>query len=173
GIWSRAFDTSLAAQLPTGRILYTTQVKLSAYPASTIYNKAAVIMGFYEGMKMMVTTTGQVIVAGQRGTPTANAWYGPRTVAGAVPLNRWVTLAVGTDQATGEFYAWIDGLPQRLYSATTVAGTKIRVATSQFGLGADLTDGQKFEGQIGEAKVWNNFIYGPGLTVGLDPTIEK
>jgi hypothetical protein len=173
GIWSRAFDTSLAAQLPTGRILYTTQVKLSAYPASTIYNKAAVIMGFYEGMKMMVTTTGQVIVAGQRGTPTANTWYGPRTVAGAVPLNRWVTLAVGTDQATGEFYAWIDGLPQRLYSATTVAGTKIRVATSQFGLGADLTDGQKFEGQIGEVKVWNNFIYGPGLTVGLDPTIEK
>lgn len=173
GIWSRAFDTSLVAKLPSGRILYTTQVRLSAYPASTIYNKVAVVMGFYEGMKMGVSTTGQLIIAGQRGTPGANTWYGPRSVARAVPLGRWVTLAVGTDQATGEFYAWIDGIPQRLYSATAVAGTKIRVATSKFGLGADLTDGQKFEGQIGEVKVWNNFIYGPGLTVGLDPTIAN
>lgn len=173
GIWSRAFDTSLVAKLPSGRVLYTTQVKLSAYPASTIYNKVAVVMGFYEGMKMAISTTGQLMVAGQRGTPGANTWYGPRSVARAVPLGRWVTLAVGTDQATGEFYAWIDGIPQRLYSATAVAGTKIRVATSKFGLGADLTDGQKFEGQIGEVKVWNNFIYGPGLTVGLDPTIAN
>jgi len=173
GIWSRAFDTSLVAGLPSGRILYTTQVKLSAYPASTTYNKAAVVVGFYEGMKMGISTSGQLMVAGQRGTPGANTWYGPRSVAGAVPLNRWVTLAVGTDQATGEFYAWIDGIPQRLYSATTVAGTKIRVATTSFGLGADLTDGQKFEGQIGDVKVWKDFIYGPGLTVGLDPTIAN
>jgi len=173
GIWSRAFDSSLVALPPSGRILYTVQVKLAAYPAAAIYNKAAMVAGFYEGMKLGISTTGQLIVSGQKDNSGAYRWYGPRSVAGAVPLNRWVTLAVGTDQGTGDFYAWIDGIPQRLYAAAVVAGSKIRVAATKFGLGADLTDGQKFEGQIGDVKVWNDFIYGPGLSVGLDPTIEN
>lgn len=172
GAWARAVDPKLVAAQPSGRILYSAEVKMATYPAATTYNKMAVVMGFYEGMKMGITTTGQLVVAGQKDNSGSYTWYSVRSEAGSVPLGRWTRLAVGCDQTTGEFSAWIDGQPVKLYAATTVAGNRIRVATTNFALGKDAhDDGQEFVGSIGDVKIWNEFVDGPGLAVGLDPTI--
>jgi hypothetical protein len=170
GVWSRSSDTNLT-QKPTGRILYQAKVWLDKYPASSLHNGRAVVVGFYEGLKLLVTDHGQIQAGAQRGDGSWN-WFAPETKAEALPLGRWVEVAVGADQKTGDVYAWIDGKAVPTWSGSKVSGSKIRVATSTFVVGQDAIDGQKFDGKIAEVKVWNQFVLGEGIASGVDPAID-
>ena len=174
GVWRRpGADTLLLPSLPTGQVLYRATVLVDSYPTAVTYNRMQVVMGFYEGMKMGITSRGQIHVGGQRvldgGT---NAWYAVRTVDNAVPLNRQVTIDVGADQASGEFFIWIDGVRQRTWTPSLVPGQKIRVAATRFTVGNDGIDAQKFTGKIYSVSVYNRFINGYGLNPEIDPTID-
>lgn len=171
GVWTRLFNAALTHQAK-GRIAYEVRVYLDSFPPATTYNKAEVVMGFYSGMRLAITSRGQLMAGGQRGTGGAWKWYGPRTADRAVPLKRWVTLTVGTDDAKGELYAWIDGVPQPMWSPVEVLGTDIRQGSGTFALGADAVDGQTFTGKIEWARVLAKFPYPPGAAPGVDATID-
>lgn len=171
GVWMRAIDSSLTHRA-NGRIVYEVRVYLDKYPPTTTYNKAEVVMGFYAGMRIAITSRGQLMAGGQRGSVDSWKWYGPRTADRAVPLKRWVTLTVGTDDAKGELYAWIDGVPQAMWSPVAVVGTDIRQGSGTFALGADAVDGQTFTGKIEWARVLSKFPYAPGAAPGVDATID-
>jgi hypothetical protein len=171
GVWEHANDTNLTHKV-TGRILYQAKVWLDKYPSSTLHNQRAVVVGFYEGLKLAVNDHGQLQAAGQRGDGTWN-WFGPETKDSAVALGKWVELAVGADYNKGDMYVWIDGKPVAAWFMRSVAGTKIRVPTTRFMVGQDAVDGQKFDGKISEVKVWNKFVLGEGLASGVDSCIDR
>lgn len=170
GSWGRSGDAALTHG-PTGKILYEARVKLDKYPSPGLHNGRAVVVGFYEGLKLLVTAHGQVQAGAQRGDGSWN-WFAPETKDSLVPLGRWVDLAVGADQATGDVFVWIDGKAVPTWSGSEVAGSKVRVATSTFVLGKDAVDGQKFDGQISEVKVWNRFVLGEGIASGVGACID-
>jgi hypothetical protein len=170
GVWSRANDTFLTQKV-TGQILYQAKVRLDKYPSSSLHNGRAVVVGFYEGLKLLVNDHGQLQAGAQRGDGTWN-WFAPETKDSLVPLGRWVELAVGADQKTGDVHAWIDGEAVATWSGSNVSGSRTRVATSTFVVGQDAVDGQKFDGQIAEVKVWNRFVLGEGIASGVDSCID-
>jgi hypothetical protein len=170
GVWSLANDTFLT-QEATGQILYQAKVWLDRYPSSDLHNGRAVVVGFYEGLKLLVTDHGQIQAGAQRGDGSWN-WFAPETKAEAMPLGRWVEVAVGADQSTGDVYVWIDGKAVPTWSGSKVSGSKIRVASSTFVVGQDAIDGQKFDGKIAEVKVWNRFVLGEGIASGVDSAID-
>ncbi len=170
GVWSRNSDTALTASV-TGRILYETRVKLSHYPSSSLHNGRAVVVGYYEGLKLLVNDRGQLQAAAQRGD-NSWSWFAPETQDSAVPLNRWVDLAVGTDESTGDVYAWINGKPVGIWMWYAVAGSKTRLARGSFMVGRDAVDGQKFDGLISEIRVSRQFVLGAGIPSGIDLCME-
>lgn len=170
GLWKRPVD-SVLTHSPKGRIFYEAQIYLTAYPPTTTYNKAEIVMGIYGCLQMAITSRGQLAVVGQRG-PTSWTWYGVRSVDSAVPRNRWVKISVGADDAKGELYAWIDGVAIRLWSPTVVAGTSLRPGFGTFALGGDPARAQTFTGRIATAKVYSAFPFAPGAAPGIDATID-
>lgn len=136
-----------------GVLRYEARVKLESYPASTLHNGRAVVMGFYAGPKILVTDDGRIQVGGQRGNGTSWSWYAPQSEAGKVPLKQWVTLAMEADPATATFRAWVNGTEVKLTSGVEVAGSLLRPAYGDFVVGADAADGQDFPGLIDEARV--------------------
>lgn len=170
GAWSHANDTFLTQKV-TGQILYQAKVWLDNYPSSSLHNGRAVVMGFYEGLKLLVTDHGQIQAGAQRGDGSWS-WFAPETKAGLVPLGKWVEIAVGADQSSGDVHVWVDGTAVSTWSGSSVSGSKTRVSTSTFVVGRDAVDGQKFDGKISEIKVWNRFVLGAGIASGVDPSID-
>lgn len=170
GVWGHANDTFLTQKV-TGQILFQARVWLDEYPSSDLQSGRAVVMGFYEGPKMLVNNRGQLQIGGQRGDGNWN-WFAPESKAGIVPLGRWVDLAVGADSRSGDFYAWVDGKAVATWGGAPVAGSMLRVPMTEFVLGADARDGQKFPGRISEVKIWNKFVLGEGIPSGVDPCID-
>lgn len=170
GVWYRAYDSSLIHS-PKGRICYQARIFLDAYPDTTVYNKAEVVMGFYAGPRIAVTTRGQLMIVSQKGTDGVWSWYGPRSGNSTVPLKRWVTISIGVDASDAQLYAWIDGAPVKLWAPTANSGTEIRNGPWPFYLGNDSRNPQKFSGKILWANVWNRFLFTPGTVPGVDATI--
>jgi hypothetical protein len=151
GYFQRAFDSALTPQV-SGTVLYEARVYLEGYPSSSLHNGRAVVMGFYEGPKLVVTDSGSIQIGGQRGDGTSWIWAGGESKAGTVPLGRWVDLAVACERATGAVWAWVDGERVELLR-TSVNPGQWRIATTVFMVGKDSQDGQAFAGRIDEIRV--------------------
>lgn len=168
--WSRAADSLLTHPL-RGRIFYQAKIYLDAYPTSH-----QTVMGIYGSLEMKITPSGQLSVVSQRGASRSAiswAWYGALSEDSAVPLKRWVTLAVGADDLNAQLYAWIDGVPVILFTPTNVIGSALRPGYGSFVLGGSSNDvTHSFPGQIKEAKADRRFLFDPGAAPAIDSTID-
>lgn len=135
-----------------GRIRYEAKVFLASYPSPLLHNGRAVVMGFYAGPKLLVTSRGRIQVGGQRGHEGHWNWFAPESRDGAVPLGRWTTLAIEADPQAGRVRAWVDG-KEVVLSTTPVPQGRLRPSYGNFLLGADPVDGQQFPGLIAQARV--------------------
>lgn len=151
GYFERAFDAALTPQV-SGTIVYEARVYLDAYPSSSLHNGRAVVMGFYEGPKLVVSDTGSLQIGGQRGDGGSWTWAGGESRAKVVPLGRWVDLAVACERATGSVWAWVDGKRVELLGTANNPG-QWRIAITPFVVGKDSQDGQPFTARIDEIRV--------------------
>jgi hypothetical protein len=148
----------------TGKITYEVRMYLSQNepPAD------GWVLGTYDGVIMLVTPTGQLLAGGQKVRNGAGYWIQYISSAGAVPLNRWVDVALAFDQTTGQVYGYIDGNPIQLYDGNYTPypiTNPWRVSTGSFLVGDDGPDNYQFRGNIDEIRVSNNLILGPGPAV--------
>jgi hypothetical protein len=151
GSFQRAFDAALTPQV-SGTVVYEARVFLDKYPSSSLHNGRSVVMGYYEGPKLLVTDSGSIQIGGQRGDGTTWNWAGGESKGGVVPLGRWVDLAIACERATGAVRAWVDGKLVDL-SGTSANPGQWRIATTVFVVGKDSQDGQAFDGRIDEIRV--------------------
>lgn len=151
GYFQRDFDSALAPGLE-GWITYEARVFLDRYPSSALHNGRSVVMGFYEGPKLLVTDSGRIQIMGQQqgGAGTWN-WAGGETSRNVVPLGRWVDLAFAFERGSGNFLGWVDGVPVELTKPGVLGSW--RVPTTRFTVGKDSRDGQEFAGRIDEIRV--------------------
>jgi hypothetical protein len=149
GYFQRVFDVALTPQV-SGTIVYEARVFLDKYPSSSLHNGRSVVMGFYEGPKLLVTDSGRIQVGGQQGTDGAMwNWYAPQT--SIVPVGRWVDLAIAVEAKSGAAWAWVDGA--KLALSPGVAAGSWRIPSGVFVVGKDASDGQEFAGSIDEMRV--------------------
>lgn len=151
GYFQREFDSSLAPA-PGRWVVYEARVFLDRYPSSALHNGRSVVLGFYEGPKLLVTDTGSLQIIGQRSESGNWAWAGGESVRGLVPLGRWVDLAMAVESNSGVFLGWIDGVPVRFQEASGRSGGW-RTPATEFVVGKDSRDGQAFAGRIDEIRV--------------------
>lgn len=151
GYFQREFDSSLAPG-PDGWIVYEARVFLDRYPSSALHNGRSVVLGFYEGPKLLVTDSGRMQIVGQRGVQGSWSWAGGQTAPNAVPLGKWVDLVMACEESTGMVRGWIDGVAVDLGDASAAMG-RWRIPTTQFMVGKDSRDGQAFVGKIDEIRV--------------------
>lgn len=170
GTWIRSNDQALTSGV-SGRILYEARVKLDRYPSPNLWNASAVIVGFYDGLKLGINDRGQIWAGGQRGDKTW-AWYAPETKANAVPLGEWVDIAVGADQFNAEENIWVNGKIVATWSSRTAPGSKLRISQEPFTVGYDAKDGQQFAGQIAEIRVSRQYVLGEGIPTLFDACIS-
>lgn len=151
GYFQREFDSSLAPA-PGRWIVYEARVFMDRYPSSALHNGRSVVLGFYEGPKMVVSDSGSIQIGGQRGEQDSWNWAGGESARDVVPLGRWVDLAVACEEATGAILAWIDGVPVPMRDANGIRG-RWRIPSTPFMVGKDSRDGQAFAGKIDEIRV--------------------
>ncbi len=151
GYFQREFDSALAPR-SGGWIVYEARVFLDRYPSNALHSGRSVIVGFYEGPKMLVTDTGSLQIGGQRGESGLWNWAGGETARDVVPLGRWIDLAVACNEATGAVLAWVDGVPVSMREGYGGAG-RWRIPSTSFMVGKDSYDGQAFVGKIDEIRV--------------------
>jgi len=147
-------------------VTYLARVFLDAYPSGTLHNGRAVVMGQYDGFRILVTNDGRLQVAGQRGDGSSWSWYAPQSQPGVVPLGQWVEIGLAADVKNAELTAYVDGKPVQLFSGTEVSGTKLRDGAYAFMVGADVADGQEFPGKIDEVRILE------GLPLGVGPKVR-
>lgn len=145
-----------------GRLGFVARVRLDAYPDSgATHNSMEFIGGFYPSLKFGIDTVGAIQVACQRWTGSEYAWSAAYTVKGAVPLGRWVDLAVAMDTTDDSLRVWVDG--RRLaFQQEKWNGTTLRLPGSwAFSLGNDAQDNQDFRGLIEEFRIYRDLPYAP------------
>lgn len=160
----------------SGALTLEARVWLDEYPSPLLHNQASTVVGMYEGLKLLVFADGRIQAAGQRQAGGQNHWYAPISRAGAVPLGRWVDVAVAADTETRQMHAWVDGEPVQLYVPAPISDYVIegfRSPGSEFTVGHDARDGQAFIGRIEEVRVSNALVHAVRLPVASDPDILK
>ncbi len=151
GYFQREFDSALAPR-SGGWIVYEARVFLDRYPSSALHSGRSVVVGFYEGPKMLVSDSGSLQIGGQRGEQGIWNWAGGETARDVVPLGRWVDLAVACNEATGAVLGWVDGVPVPMREGAAGVG-RWRIPSTRFMVGKDSRDGQAFAGKIDEIRV--------------------
>ena len=150
----------------TGGVTYIARVYLDAYPSDALHNARAVVLGQYDGFRILVTHDGRIQIGGQRGDGSSWSWYAPQSRPGVVPLKQWVELGLGADPRSGEFYGYVDGQPVQLFTGSAVDGKLLRDGTYPFVVGGDAVDGQEFPGLIDEVRIVD------GLPLGAGPAVR-
>ncbi len=149
----------------TGQITYEARIYLTRYPSAAQGN-VGWIVGTYDGVSLNINSNGQLEATGQKVNGGGGYWIQENSAPGAVPLNRWVDIAVAFDQATGETYGYINGSPVQLYNeyyTSNADSDPFRVSTGPFFVGNNGQDSYQFVGQIDEIRVSNNLVLGAGL----------
>lgn len=160
----------------TGILTLEARIWLDEYPSTVLHNKAAAVAGMYEGLKLLIFADGRIQAAGQRKEGDTYEWFAPISRTGAVPLKKWVDVAVAADQGGRQMHAWVDGVPVQLYVPAPVDSYRIdgfRSPASPFTVGMDAQDGQYFKGRLEEVRVSDTLVLGQGLDLLSDPDIMK
>lgn len=174
-----AFNTGNSRALTvggTGRITLEARIYMDEYPSAALHNHAAVVAGMYEGLKLLIFADGRIQAGGQRRDGSLNAWYAPISRPRAVPLKKWVDVAVAADEISKQMYAYVDGVPVQLHVPDPVSSYVIdgfRSPLSSFFVSRDGVDGQWFKGLIDEVRVSDTLALGKGLDVVSDPHIME
>lgn len=151
GYFQRAFEAAFTPRV-SGVVVYEARVFLPSYPSSGLHNGRSVVMGHYEGLKLAVSDSGRLQVAGQQGSVDAGwNWFAPQTAIGVVPVGRWVDLAIAIEWKTGRSWAWVDG-GSVVLEGDSPRG-EWRIPTTSFVVGMDSVDDQGFAGKIDEMRV--------------------
>jgi hypothetical protein len=150
----------------TAGVTYLARVFLDTYPSASLHNGRAVVMGQYDGFRILVTNDGRLQVAGQRGDGSFWSWYAPQSQPGVVPLGQWVEIGLAADVKNAELTAYVDGKPIQLFSGVAVDGDQLRDGLRDFVVGADAVDGQEFPGKIDEVRILE------GLPLGTGPKVR-
>jgi Concanavalin A-like lectin/glucanases superfamily/Dockerin type I domain len=172
-----AFQTPADSSLTigkTGRLTLEARLWLDEYPSPLLHNKASVIAGQYEGLKLLLFSDGRIQAGAQSSDGEADAWFAPLSQPGVIPLKRWVDVAVAADASNGQLYAYVDGKPIQLYVPKPVESYGVvgfRSSNSDFTIGRDAIDEQAFKGRIDEVRVSNSLVLGPGLALMQDSAI--
>ena len=154
-------------------LTYEARVWLDAYPSASQHNGFGTPVGAYAGLKMLVRHDGRLQVAGQLGDGSNWNWYAPISDSGAVPLGRWVNLAVSADRDNGKLYAFIDGVPLRLVTTRVPAGDRLRgLDFFPFTIGNDSQDEQPFHGRIDEVRVSRGLVHGTAPDPEVVPNLS-
>jgi len=153
GTLQAPFDSALSAK-PTGELLYEARVWMDKYPSSSLWNARSTLLGFYEGIKILVSDTGSIQIGGQQGVNGVWNWFPPESDKNTMPLGRWVDIAVSVRRGSGEAWLWLDGVPVALHTYIDPMGPW-RDSYSTFVVGNDSVDDQPFSGKVDEIRVSN------------------
>ena len=154
--------TSALTVAPTGQMTYEARVYMSQYPSTSNASGVSTLIGTYDGMRLIIWSDGRLQASGQRLSGTTSYWWSANSAVGAVPLNRWVDLAIAFDQTTKQAYAYIDETPTQLYDGS-ITSDPFRIPTTPLSVGNSSVDNQPFNGKIDEIRISNNLILGAGL----------
>jgi Concanavalin A-like lectin/glucanases superfamily len=137
---------------PGRKVRLEARIFLSHLPGAGLHNARAVVAGFYEGPKILVTSQGGLQAGGQRGRDGAWDWYAPESRPEAVPLGRWTELAIEGDADAGEWKAWVDGTEVPIAAGPNGGGI-LRPSFGSFMVGSDPHDFQPFPGRISAVRI--------------------
>lgn len=118
----------------------------------------------YIGPRIGVSSSGGIGIYHQVKTKEGNQWFGFVTKPNVVPVDRWLNISVGLDQARSEFHLWLDGKPVPLFpnSDTEILGLVVD-STSPFYVGGGPWDARIGPVQIDEIRISDTLVFGQGL----------
>lgn len=158
----------------TGKLTLEARIFMSQYPSEFLHNKASVILGMYEGLKLIIDSDGRIQAGLQRRADSAFEWFAPISKPRVVPTLRWVDVAVALDQGTKEVYAYVDGAQVQLQVPDPLDSYRIdgfRSPESPFTVCYDDVDGQHFKGLVDEVRVSGGLALGKGLPLIHNPRL--
>lgn len=118
----------------------------------------------YIGPRIGVSSSGGIGIYHQVQTKDGNRWYGFISKPNVVPIDRWLNISVGLDQAKSEFYLWLDGKPLQLFpNANTEHLGLVVDSTSPFYVGGGPWDARVGPVQIDEIRISDTLVFGQGL----------
>jgi hypothetical protein len=137
------------------------RVRLTQYPSPLNQDSAATVLGTSKGYNLLVRSNGslaiQMSVIDTTIWPITAAW----SLSGAVPLNRWVNLAVSVDKQKLQAYAFIDGVPIPLYNRQGHI-PNMPDPTVPLYVGGFPGMNRPFVGEIDELRVSDTLVFGEG-----------
>ncbi len=117
----------------------------------------------YIGPRIGVSSSGGIGIYHQIQTATGNAWFGFISKPNMLPVDRWLDISVGLDQARGEFYLWLDGRPVQLYPNADTENMGLVVdSTSPLYVGGGPWDARIGPVQIDEISISDTLVFGRG-----------
>lgn len=120
----------------------------------------------YIGPRIGVSSSGGLGIYHQIKTTTGNQWFGFISKPDLLPIDRWLNISVGLDQARGEFYLWLDGKPVQLFPNSDLKSLGLVVdSTSPFYVGGGPWDARVGPIQIDEISISDTLVFGQGLRI--------
>ena len=117
----------------------------------------------YIGPRIGVSSSGGVGIYHQIQTATGNVWFGFISKPNVLPVDRWLDISVGLDQARGEFFLWLDGKPVQLFPDASTDNLGLVVdSTSPFHVGGGPWDARVGPVQIDEISISDTLVFGRG-----------
>lgn len=118
----------------------------------------------YIGPRIGVSSSGGIGIYHQIQTIGGNQWFGFISKPNLLPIDRWLNISVGLDQARGEFHLWLDGKPVQLFPNSGEKSLGLVVdSTSPFYVGGGPWDARVGPIQIDEISISDTLVFGQGL----------
>jgi|GEM_PF-5308341 len=152
-------------------ITYEARIWLDAYPSASLWNGGTTLIGQYAGLKLLINKAGRIQAGSQSGDGANWFWFPPVSDTGAVPLGRWVNVAVAAVRNGSLLFAYVDNVPVGLYLDIAGGATLRPTSTVEFPftIGNDGQDNQPFPGRVEEIRVSRGLPLGPGVHIRGQP----
>ncbi|MBK9577203.1 MAG: hypothetical protein IPO40_09025 [Fibrobacteres bacterium] len=146
----------------TGTMTWEIRFRMDSIPLAGM-----VVLGSQSGIRLWVTGSRQIVVESPVEESGGTVMGSVVSPIDAVPVGRWVDIAISVDGPSRQVYAWIDEKSQPLFVRTSwTPGNSLSLSNSgEFGIGGAAWDPRGSYFQLDEARISDTLVFGAGLPI--------